>query len=438
MSKGPKSSVPIKDSLKDLERVDVLSSVVFGVLSTPKFMATRVVAVASTWLRKVPTAYFISEAPHASYPRPVIVVKPQAGDKYKTTGAFKDLPGIVRMYHLHPNASWYFIADDDTYVVVPNLVKFLRNKDPRPKQYIGIIFKGGVFAYGGAGFILSNSLVVALLPIMDACIQKYLHIPAGDYRLGLCIKDFQVTRVAHTFRFQYGRAIKPFGATVSFHTKLREKNAEPQHLYLPRLDRSVSVFSSNARFYWDFSPFYHTRINTFNPAASTGTSRNVSSVPSVVFGVGLQRGPLPSDTPFVAVKSFQYRPDLASQLWLPLPSDHLPVTAPPNPNLPTTSNRTRHTTRHLSSTASVPPSNPPLQPARKSAVSGMGGAGAPPVFVQTYGSVDVVITCAPTKVALSLRPPVHAPLLLLTSCPLKYPAFAYANGTILKPIKLLF
>ncbi len=57
-----------------------------------------------------------------------------------------------------PDAKWYFFMEADTYMNWNNLLEFLGNFDDSKPYYIGkhLFINEVEFAYGGAGFALSN------------------------------------------------------------------------------------------------------------------------------------------------------------------------------------------------------------------------------------------------------------------------------------------
>ncbi|KAJ3199071.1 hypothetical protein HDU82_000742 [Entophlyctis luteolus] len=127
------------------------------------------------------------------------------GQNAKTKGwtldAHKNLPAYHLLRERFPNADWYIMFDDDTYVMLENLADFLGTLNASKPFYIGQPnrFKGcdGVkefghgplFAQGGAGIIISRGGMNAMMPILDECIVKYKTCWAGDIRTGLCMRD---------------------------------------------------------------------------------------------------------------------------------------------------------------------------------------------------------------------------------------------------------
>jgi hypothetical protein len=64
----------------------------------------------------------------------VIVNEESAGWK---SDAHKNFPGFISLWNAYPNASWYIMLDDDSYVFMDNLDIYLKNFDPSKPYYIG-------------------------------------------------------------------------------------------------------------------------------------------------------------------------------------------------------------------------------------------------------------------------------------------------------------
>ncbi|XVE78920.1 hypothetical protein DITRI_Ditri14bG0016700 [Diplodiscus trichospermus] len=102
------------------------------------------------------------------------------------------------------NMRWYVMGDDDTVFLVDNLVEVLGKYDHTKYYYIGMISEAVKsnfdfsfnMAYGGAGYALSYSLVEALVPAIDGCIERYPHFRVSDQLLSSCLADLGVDLTA--------------------------------------------------------------------------------------------------------------------------------------------------------------------------------------------------------------------------------------------------
>lgn len=72
---------------------------------------------------------------------------------------------LMHIYSKYPNYDWYLKADDDTFIFVDNLRKFLIDKDPRNPVTYGYNFLKFIpegYHSGGAGYVMSNEALIRL------------------------------------------------------------------------------------------------------------------------------------------------------------------------------------------------------------------------------------------------------------------------------------
>ncbi|PNS20170.1 hypothetical protein CAC42_5620 [Sphaceloma murrayae] len=75
---------------------------------------------------------------------------------------FKFLPMVERTYRMRPHARWYVFLETDSYWFWDSLFRLLHQLDPIEPHYIGSPSPGrdGIrFAYGGAGYVMSQGLM---------------------------------------------------------------------------------------------------------------------------------------------------------------------------------------------------------------------------------------------------------------------------------------
>ncbi|XP_021278540.1 uncharacterized protein LOC110412333 [Herrania umbratica] len=109
---------------------------------------------------------------------------------------------VLETFRLGDNEKvrWYVMGDDDTLFLVHNLVEVLGKYDHTQYYYIGMTseaIKSNFdfsfnMAYGGGGYALSYSLVEALAPTIDECIERYPHLRVSDQLLSSCLADLGV------------------------------------------------------------------------------------------------------------------------------------------------------------------------------------------------------------------------------------------------------
>ncbi|KAF2647709.1 glycosyltransferase family 31 protein [Lophiostoma macrostomum CBS 122681] len=80
---------------------------------------------------------------------------------------FKFLPMVDKAHELNPKAKWYVFLESDVYFFWDTLFRLLDQIEYTGMHYMGSPPPGkldGQYAYGGAGFVLSQGLVKKLLP----------------------------------------------------------------------------------------------------------------------------------------------------------------------------------------------------------------------------------------------------------------------------------
>ncbi|CAF4796132.1 unnamed protein product [Rotaria sp. Silwood1] len=138
--------------------------------------------------------------------------------------SFYALKFIYALYS--QRTSWLLRLDDNAYVNVEELVKWLKLIDHRKTLYLG---QGGsgrrngppihfpqeqLFCMGGSGVILSQSTLIQLGPWLDQCLNNEIRTPHEDVELGRCIINhvyISCTRSVNTnslFYHHYGPRYK--------------------------------------------------------------------------------------------------------------------------------------------------------------------------------------------------------------------------------------
>jgi hypothetical protein len=95
-----------------------VADVVIGVFSGESLLYTRAMASAATWMSRFPNSHLYAAKPSETVP--VVGL----GDRYKLRPDYVTMSDVqplqivaVRdMYLRHPDAKWYYIVGDDTYV----------------------------------------------------------------------------------------------------------------------------------------------------------------------------------------------------------------------------------------------------------------------------------------------------------------------------------
>ncbi|KAJ1696075.1 hypothetical protein LUZ63_004587 [Rhynchospora breviuscula] len=95
---------------------------------------------------------------------------------------------------------WFVIGDDGTVLFPENVVAMLNKYDHEEMYYIGSISESVEqtvrhsysIAYGGAGFVVSQSVAAELALMMDGCLERYANLYGSDERVQSCISELGV------------------------------------------------------------------------------------------------------------------------------------------------------------------------------------------------------------------------------------------------------
>lgn len=100
---------------------------------------------------------------------------------------FKFLPMVDKAYATNPKAKWFVFLESDVYFFWDTLFRLLDQLDPTELHYMGSPAPGANdlrFAYGGAGFVLSQGLMKKLIP------PKTVATEGLDTRLSVRYEDW--------------------------------------------------------------------------------------------------------------------------------------------------------------------------------------------------------------------------------------------------------
>ncbi|KAI0809700.1 hypothetical protein GGR55DRAFT_161356 [Xylaria sp. FL0064] len=101
---------------------------------------------------------------------------------------WKFLPLADKALRLRPEAKWFVFIESDTYVLWPSLLAWLKHFDPSKPWYLGQQMQIGdvVFAYGGAGFVISQPALKKVVEHRNANLKFYDDFTAGHWA-GDCV-----------------------------------------------------------------------------------------------------------------------------------------------------------------------------------------------------------------------------------------------------------
>ncbi|KAI8589466.1 hypothetical protein BDZ88DRAFT_462109 [Geranomyces variabilis] len=128
------------------------------------------------------------------------VLVDESSQGWKADG-HKNLPGFRELWNRFPDAEWFVMIDDDTYVFFDNLADRLSIYDPDGAHYFGAKTQfigcdgirqwgaGPYFAHGGSGIVVSRGAMRLMMDDLPNCVEKYRTCWAGDVRTALCLRD---------------------------------------------------------------------------------------------------------------------------------------------------------------------------------------------------------------------------------------------------------
>ncbi|KAI0203004.1 hypothetical protein F4808DRAFT_458234 [Astrocystis sublimbata] len=111
---------------------------------------------------------------------------------------WKFLPLADKALRVRPDAKWFVFIESDTYVLWPSLLAWLRHFDASKPWYLGQQMQIGdvVFAYGGAGFAISQPALKKVVEHRNTNLKYYDDFTAGhwagDCVLGKALADVGV------------------------------------------------------------------------------------------------------------------------------------------------------------------------------------------------------------------------------------------------------
>ncbi|XP_019737263.1 glycoprotein-N-acetylgalactosamine 3-beta-galactosyltransferase 1 [Hippocampus comes] len=162
------------------------------IMTGPKNMVSRTKHIKETWAKRCHIVLYMSSV-RTDFPTVKLNVSEGREHLYwKTIRAFE----YIYKEHLD-NADWFLKADDDTYVIVENLLYMLSNLDPEKPLFLGRRFQPFIrqgYMSGGAGYVLSKEALRRFMKgfATGAC----THFSSiEDMALGKCMETMKVEPV---------------------------------------------------------------------------------------------------------------------------------------------------------------------------------------------------------------------------------------------------
>ncbi len=134
---------------------------------------------------------------------------------------YKNIHMAAKAYRMRPDYSWYVFVDADSYVVWPNLVRWLARLQPWKKLYAGSVslINDFPFAHGGSGYVLSQAAMADFVGRHPAVATRYderaSHECCGDFVLAHALTETTGIQVQQAWPSINGEKphTMPFGPT---------------------------------------------------------------------------------------------------------------------------------------------------------------------------------------------------------------------------------
>ncbi|KAL4612283.1 hypothetical protein ACB092_08G187400, partial [Castanea dentata] len=180
-----------------------ISHILFGICGSMKAWKHRKSYIEAWWRPNVTRGYLFLDRPPTEEFQPWPSTSPpiRVNEDLRKLKVFPKIlwPIQVRLLRTIMEAlrqgdrdlRWYVKGDDDTVVMVDNLVEVLAKYDHTKPYYIGSNSEGDKsnfdfsfdMAFGGGGYALSYPLAEALATKLDDCIERYSYIDSEDFWL---------------------------------------------------------------------------------------------------------------------------------------------------------------------------------------------------------------------------------------------------------------
>ncbi|CAD5116070.1 DgyrCDS5000 [Dimorphilus gyrociliatus] len=172
----------------------VKKSLYIGVLSTANFLDTRAKACQKTWgSTKGATVKFYAQSDH--HDESIVKLSSDIDDSVYPPQK-KSFRMLQHMCRLSDSYEWFMRADDDSYIKIEQLIKFLNGIDSNQLHYIGQAGFGrmdeklglgtSIYCMGGPGVIFSSVLLQKVCPHIESCLGN-ITSKHEDTEIGRCI-----------------------------------------------------------------------------------------------------------------------------------------------------------------------------------------------------------------------------------------------------------
>lgn len=159
------------------------------IMTGPKNLESRTRHIRESWAKRCNKVLYISSV-ETNFPTVGLNVSEGRNNLYwKTIRAFQ----YIHQHHLD-EADWFLKADDDTFVVVENLIYILSKYDPEKPLYLGRRFAPFIkqgYMSGGAGYVLSKEALRRFVKGFSTGECTHFSV-IEDMALGKCMEMMKV------------------------------------------------------------------------------------------------------------------------------------------------------------------------------------------------------------------------------------------------------
>ncbi|KAF1918546.1 hypothetical protein BDU57DRAFT_446211 [Ampelomyces quisqualis] len=216
---------------------------------------------------------------------------------------FKYLPMVDKAYTTNPKAKWFVFLESDVYFFWDTLFRLLSQLESSEPHYLGEPHKGSdgrYFAYGGAGFVLSQGLMKKLIPPspkMSAAVQ----VPRENrlsHRFEDWIKEEQRGDAVLSYAIQNATGIKLAAMHPTFSSyQLKDVKTTRERWCYPLLSlHQLKPEQMENLWKWERTRQYNLKPFTYSSLLSY-THSFLSQGPSREWWDNLSTAPVPNDRP---------------------------------------------------------------------------------------------------------------------------------------------
>jgi hypothetical protein len=202
-----------------------LDDIAVGVLTGNESITKRILPMSRCWYQLVPEVNIYTDVvPDSIWPE--VSSNPRVnlffhtstatshhlvGTEFETgwnTAQSRHFHAIADLYDRYPKKKFYFICDDDTFLLPDNLLRKLNETDPTAPVILGYIFtvigfahpffpntsvEQPFFAHGGSGIVISAGAMAIVGPHLRNCSDQFEIANLGsDMRLAACLSHRRV------------------------------------------------------------------------------------------------------------------------------------------------------------------------------------------------------------------------------------------------------